>query len=55
MREALCGIYKYDFIIYLGELFLFFIAGIIIGLVVRRSFTNINNFVTEKLEETEVL
>lgn len=55
MREALCGIYKYDFIIYLGELFLFFIAGLVIGLVVRRSFTNINNFVTEKLEETEVL
>lgn len=55
MREALCGIYKYDFIIYLLQLSVFFIIGIIIGLVIRRPFTNINNFVTEKLEETEVL
>ena len=55
MREALCGIYKYDFIIYIAQLSVFFIAGIIIGLVIRRPFTNINNFVTEKLEETEVL
>ena len=55
MREALCGIYQYDFIIYIMQLSVFFIAGIIIGLVIRRPFTNINNFVTEKLEETEVL
>ena len=55
MREALSGIYEYDFIIYLGQLSVFFIVGIIIGLVIRRPFTNINNFVTEKLEETEVL
>ena len=55
MREALSGIYRYDFIIYLGQLLVFFIVGIIIGLVIRRPFTNINNFITKKLEETEVL
>ena len=55
MREALCGIYKYDFVIYLLQLSVFFIIGIIIGLVIRRPFANINNFVTKKLEETGVL
>ena len=55
MREALCGVYNYDFIIYLGQLFIFFIVGIIIGLVIRRPFIKVNSFVNEKLEETEVL
>jgi putative membrane protein len=55
MREALCGTYGNDYYIYLAQLLLFGIVGIVIGLVVRRPFIGMNRFVTEKLEETEVL
>ena len=55
MREALYGMYGYDIFIYLAQLLIFGVAGIIIGLFVRRPFIGMNRFVTEKLEETEVL
>ena len=55
MREALCGMYKHDYFIYLGELLLFAVVALLIGLVVRKPFIGINNFVSEKIEETEVL
>jgi putative membrane protein len=47
--------YKYDYLIYLGELLLFAVVALVIGLIVRKPFIGINNFVSEKLEETEVL
>ena len=55
MREALCGTYGYDYFIYLAELLLFGVVGVVIGLVVRRPFIGMNKFVSEKIEETEVL
>lgn len=55
IRETLCGVYKNDLLIYLAELMIFGIVGLLIGLVVRRPFIGINEFVGEKLEETEVL
>ncbi len=55
IREALCGIYGNDMLIYLAELLLFGVVGLVIGLVVRRPFIGMNRFVSEKLEETEVL
>ena len=55
IREALCGTYKNDYFIYLGELLLFAVLALVIGLLVRRPFIGMNRFVSEKLEETEVL
>ena len=55
MREALCGMYGYDYLLYLGGLLVFGVLGIVIGLVVRRPFIGMTKFVSEKLEETEVL
>lgn len=55
MREALCGMYGHDYFIYLGQLLLFAVVALVIGLVVRKPFIGLNNFVSEKLEETEVL
>ena len=55
MREALCGMYGNDYYIFLGELMLFAVAAVVIGLVVRRPFIGVNRFMSEKLEETEVL
>ena len=55
MREALCGTYGHDMLIYLGELLLFGVLALAIGLLIRRPFMGMNNFVSEKIEETEVL
>ena len=55
MREALCGMYRHDMAIYLGELLLFAVLALVIGLLVRKPFIGMNSFVSEKLEETEVL
>ena len=55
MREAISGMYGNDIYIYLAELLVFGVLGIVIGLVVRRPFIGMSNFVSEKLEETEVL
>ena len=55
MREALCGVYEQDYLVYLLELLLFGALALLIGLVVRRPFLNVNHFVSEKLEETEVI
>lgn len=55
MREAICGMYKYDYWIYLGELLLFAVLALAIGLLARKSMIGIDEFVSEKIEETEVL
>ena len=55
MREAICGVYRYDYLIDLGKLLLFGALGLAIGLLVRRPFIGMNEFVEEKLEETEVI
>jgi putative membrane protein len=55
MREALCGTYGYDYVRFLAELLVFGALGIVIGLIVRRPFIGLNKFVSEKIEETEVL
>ena len=55
MREALCGVYGSDLIRYLAELSVFGVIGLLIGLFVRKPFIGINRFVSEKIEETELL
>ena len=55
MREALCGTYGHDFIRYLLQLLIFGAVALLIGLLVRRPFIGMNDFVSEKIEETEVL
>ena len=55
MREALCGMYRHDFALYLAYLLIFAAVGLAIGLLIRKPFLGMNNFVSEKIEETEVL
>ena len=55
MREALCGTYGSAFVTYLAELLLFGALALAIGLFVRKRFIAMNEFVSEKIEETEVL
>jgi hypothetical protein len=55
MREAICGLYQYDIYKYLGELMIFGVFGLLIGLVVKKSFTSVTHFLEEDMEETGVL
>ena len=55
MREALYGTYGSDIVIYLAQLMVLLVIGVIIGLFMRRPFAGMNRFMNEKLEETEVL
>ncbi len=55
MREAIFGMYHWDYFIYLGELLIFAVAGIAIGLVARRPFVKMNRFVEDEMEKSGVL
>ena len=55
LREAICGPYKNDYIIDLAKVSVFGIIGLMIGLFVRKPFIEVNHFLSEKIEETEVI
>jgi len=55
MREAICGLYQHDFVIYLAELMLFFLASVAVGLLLRRPFAGVKQYMYDKMRETEVL
>jgi putative membrane protein len=55
MRETLCGLYRYDLAVYLGELLLFGLLGILIGRRLKGHFAGVNRFIEEEMEETGVL
>ena len=55
VREAICGLYHADYVIYLGQLLVFAVLALAIGLLIRRPFMGVDRYVNEKLEETEVL
>ena len=55
MREAICGMYKYDFIIYLAQLMVFFLCAVAIGIFIRKPFSGVKQFMYDKMKETEVM
>ena len=55
MRETICGLYKYDYWKYLGQLLIFGAVGLFIGLVLRRPLHGVNEFVEEEMHESGVL
>ncbi|MBQ6401492.1 MAG: YhgE/Pip domain-containing protein [Firmicutes bacterium] len=55
MREAMFGLYRADYLVYLGQLLIFALVALAIGLLIRKPFIGVDRYVTEKLEETEVL
>ena len=55
MREAICGMYRFDYWKYLGQLLIFGGIGLLIGLVLRRPFHGIHVFVEEEMHESGVL
>lgn len=55
MREAICGMYQYDFWIYLAQLMIFFLCAVAIGIFIRKPFTGVKQFMYDKMKETEVM
>lgn len=55
MRETIGGMYGSDYMKYLGELLLFAVAALLIGLVIRLPFVKINHFVEKRMEDTEMM
>ena len=54
MREAMFGFYGADYWAYIGELLIFGVVGLLIGLYVRKPFIKVNEFVEQEFENTEV-
>lgn len=55
MREVISGRYEDDYWVYLGELLLFAVAALILGLVIRKPFIKINHFIEKRMEDTEMM
>ena len=55
MREAICGFYEMDYAIYLLELSAFILVALVIGIFLKIPFTEINHYMEERMEETEMM
>ncbi len=55
MREAICGFYEMDYAIYLLEISAFILVGLLIGILLKIPFTEINHYMEERMEETEMM
>ena len=47
--------YGHDFLIYLGQLLIFFLCAIAIGILIRKPFLGVKQFMYDKMKETEVM
>ena len=55
MRECIAGLYKADYLVFILQLLLFFVVGVVIGLVLRPHLKGVNNYMNEQLEDTEMM
>ena len=55
MREAIAGLYQNQYLIYLLQLMLFFVIGLLIGIFAKRSLGGINKYMNEQLDKTEMM
>ena len=55
MREAICGTYGNDYWVYIGQLMIYGVIGLAVGLFVRKPFIRVNAFVEEEMKKTGVL
>ena len=55
MREAICGMYESDFTLCVIRLMLFAAAALVLGLIIRIPFSDINHFVEKRMEDTEMM
>ncbi|SFH81017.1 putative membrane protein [Pseudobutyrivibrio sp. OR37] len=55
IRECLCGLYKLDYLKYIGTLVVFMAVSIVIGLLIKIPFEPINHYMEERMEDTEMM
>ena len=55
MRETVCGMYGHHFLIYLAQLLVFCLVAMAIGMLLRKPFAGVKDFMFNKMKETEVL
>ena len=55
IRECLCGMYKLDYWEYLLQLMIFVAVALVIGLLIRIPFEEINHYMEERMEDTEMM
>lgn len=55
MRECIAGMYRYDYVIYLLELSVFFLVSLVIGLLIRKPFRGIMDFMEKRMDDTEMM
>lgn len=55
MRESICGLYGHDYVIYLLQLMVFFLASVAIGVLLRKPFLGVKQFMYDRMKETEVM
>lgn len=55
IRECLCGLYKLDYLKYLGTLVVFMAVSLVIGLLIKIPFEPINHYMEERMEDTEMM
>ncbi len=55
LRECVAGLYEMDYIVYLLELSLFLVLGLVIGLWIRKPFKSLKNYFEKRMEDTEML
>ena len=55
IRECLCGMYEVDYLVYLLQLGIFMIVSLAIGLLIRIPFEEINHYMEERMEDTEMM
>lgn len=55
MRETISGMYENDYNIYMGQLLIFAVASLVVGLVIRKPFMKVNHFIEERMEDTQLM
>jgi len=55
MRECIAGMYHLDYVKYLLELLVFAAAGLFIGLVIRKPFIGVTEYIEEKAKDTQMM
>ena len=55
MRETISGMYGSNYWIYLGKLFIFMAATLVVGLVIRKPFIKVNHYMEKRMHDTDMM
>ena len=55
MREAISGVYGWDYFTYISKLLIFMVVALVIGLLIRIPFMGLNHFMEKRMKDTEMM